>query len=469
MADQDVHGQESSSVSSRIESSLGEATEDKHRIKFLRGHIEELGAINSMTKRIAARLSLSEVVRTTLAEVHALVSPDLTLFFLREGQQLHFISSYSEDGVKGHDDTPTHCVGECLCGIAVSEGRPLFSMNIHSDPRCTWNECKDAGFVSFAALPLISDGKVKGVLGLASQKEKDFGARAQFLEVVSHSVAIGLSNALLYEELNRHARDLVRANDELEEEVKQRRQAEAEKTELIQQLEERNAALEQYAYTASHDLKAPLITVRTFLGAARQNLESGELERIDSDLRRVDDASTQMEKLLHSLLDVSRVGHKTNPTEDVWMNDLVDEALRVSSGRISERGIKVTVQPEMPVVTVDRERIVELLQNLIDNAAKFMGEQPAPSIKIGQISSDRKQLIFFVEDNGMGIDKRYQEKVFGLFEQLDVTREGTGVGLSIVKRIVENHGGSVWVESEGPGKGSRFCFTLGTKEPESTQ
>jgi len=103
--------------------------------------------------------------------------------------------------------------------------------------------------------------------------------------------------------------------------------------------------------------------------------------------------------------------------------------------------------------------MAEAMQNLIENAVKYMGDQPEPRVEIG-MRYDNHRRVFFVRDNGIGIDSHYQEKIFGLFEKLNPAAEGTGVGLTIVKRIIEAHGGSIWVESEGVGKGSTFCFTL---------
>ena len=115
--------------------------------------------------------------------------------------------------------------------------------------------------------------------------------------------------------------------------------------------------------------------------------------------------------------------------------------------------------PELPVVLGDRVRLTEVFQNLIANAVKYMGDQTNPRIEIGS-RSDEAEVVCFVRDNGMGIDPRYHEKVFGLFERLDASNEGTGIGLALVKRIIEVHGGRVWVESEGRGQGSTFLFTL---------
>ena len=125
--------------------------------------------------------------------------------------------------------------------------------------------------------------------------------------------------------------------------------------------------------------------------------------------------------------------------------------------------IKVNVEEDLPIVSGDRPRLVEVMQNLIDNGAKFMSDQPAPLIEIGVYEQGNEQ-VFFVKDNGIGIEPAYRERIFGLFDKLDPQSEGTGIGLALAKRIVEVHGGRIWVESEGRGKGSMFCFTLPIKE-----
>jgi signal transduction histidine kinase len=121
--------------------------------------------------------------------------------------------------------------------------------------------------------------------------------------------------------------------------------------------------------------------------------------------------------------------------------------------------VRVEVAEDLPSVHADRERLVDVLQNLLDNAAKFMGDQREPRIEVG-VRRDHGRPVFFVQDDGQGIEPRYHEKVFGLFDRLDPLDEGTGIGLALVKRIVEVHAGRVWVESEGLGSGSTFCFTL---------
>ncbi|RMF64136.1 MAG: histidine kinase, partial [Bacteroidetes bacterium] len=128
------------------------------------------------------------------------------------------------------------------------------------------------------------------------------------------------------------------------------------------------------------------------------------------------------------------------------------------------RGVEVEVQPDLPAVDGDRMRLLEVWQNLISNAAKYMGEQPSPRIEIG-CKPLGDEVCFYVRDNGVGIPPAYHEKVFELFERLGTDTEGTGVGLALVKRIVEFHGGRIWVESEGMGRGSTFYFTLPKSSP----
>ncbi|MBN1765575.1 MAG: GHKL domain-containing protein [Sedimentisphaerales bacterium] len=151
-----------------------------------------------------------------------------------------------------------------------------------------------------------------------------------------------------------------------------------------------------------------------------------------------------------------------NPPVNVSLEELAREAVELNRGKITAKKIQVEIHPDLPVITGDRGRLLAVMQNLVDNAVKYMGDQKAPLIEIGVRRQD-DETICYVKDNGIGVDPRYHENVFGLFEQLDKSYEGTGVGLAIVKRIIDIHGGRIWVESQGQGKGATFCFTLPPK------
>lgn len=246
--------------------------------------------------------------------------------------------------------------------------------------------------------------------------------------------------------------------------ISERKQAEQEREKLIQELEKRNAELERFTYTVSHDLKSPLITIQGFLGFVEQDAQKGDRERLRTDMAHITEATKKMSRLLNELLELSRIGRLTNPPEAVPFNDIVRDAILIVRGQLTAKNVAITVAENLPVVHGDRVRLVEVAQNLIDNAIKFMGDQPRPCIEIGQRGTDpHGKPIFFVRDNGMGIDPKYHANIFGLFNKLDAQTEGTGVGLALVKRIIEVHGGKIWVESES-GKGATFLFSIGAQK-----
>lgn len=229
-----------------------------------------------------------------------------------------------------------------------------------------------------------------------------------------------------------------------------------------------NIELTRFTYTVSHDLKSPLVTIKGFLGYVEKDAASGNVERMRKDLAYIHEAADKMARLLDELLVFSRVGHKSNPPEEVPLQAVVKEALGLVAGQIAARGVQVQVTEEPVGLYGDRPRLVEVFQNLLDNAVKFMGDQPNPRVEVGAETA-AEGTVLFVRDNGIGIDPRHQAKVFGLFEKLDPHMEGSGLGLALVHRMVEVHGGRIWVESAGAGKGTTFRFTLGKTADSQTK
>ena len=240
---------------------------------------------------------------------------------------------------------------------------------------------------------------------------------------------------------------LHKAHDGLELRVKER----------TSELEARNAEMERFIYTVSHELRSPLISASGIMGFLRQDLEKGDAKRTETDLRLIEGAMTKMDQLLGEILELSRIGRVSNPPEDVSFDAIAKDALDQEAEKLRSRGVEVSIANDLPIVRVDRKRITEVMVNLLENSIKYMGDQAHPKIEIGH-RKDEKETVFFVRDNGVGIDPPQQEKVFGLFYRLDPKSEGTGVGLTIVKRIIEVHGGRIWIESE-LGKGCTVCFT----------
>jgi signal transduction histidine kinase len=241
--------------------------------------------------------------------------------------------------------------------------------------------------------------------------------------------------------------------------ITDRKQAEDLRERLIRELEQKNTELERFTYTVSHDLKSPLITIKGFAGLLEDDTLRKDPVQLKKDVQRIISAADTMQQLLSDVLELSRIGRVVSLPEKIPFGTIAKEAVDLLAGPLAGRGVWIEVAPGLPVVSVDRVRIREVMVNLIENAIKFMGSQQNPVIRVG-VETDGTTPVFFVQDNGIGIDPRYLERIFNLFERLDTSTLGTGIGLTIVRRIIETHGGKIWAESEGVGKGTTFRFTL---------
>ncbi len=224
-------------------------------------------------------------------------------------------------------------------------------------------------------------------------------------------------------------------------------------------LRRKSSEIEQFVYIVTHDLKSPIITVKTFLDMLRQDIAEDNRVRVEKDLAFIAGAADKMSQLLDALVQYSRIGKESVEVKPLDFSPFVEGCLGVLAGTIHERGVKVEVAPLAMTLTGDALQLGQLWQNLVENAIKYMGDQPAPRIEIGVEEQD-KATVFFVRDNGMGIGPADQQRIFNLFSQLDPASGGSGLGLALVKKIVELYQGRIWVESAGAGQGSCFYFTL---------
>lgn len=246
------------------------------------------------------------------------------------------------------------------------------------------------------------------------------------------------------------AREISEANVNLELKV-QRRTAE---------LEEKNKELEQFAYVASHDLQEPLRMVTNFL----QLLQAKYNAKLDDKGREyiffAVDGAARMKLLIQDLLSYSRVNAREMTIEEIDTQRTVNYCLEVLKDKIQQKEVKITVHP-LPVVRANKSLTEQLFMNLINNAIKY-GTDQGPLIEIGTTATSNDHVLgFYVKDNGIGINEKYFDKIFIIFQRLNEKSkyEGTGMGLAICKKIVEKHGGNIWVESN-PGQGSTFYFTM---------
>jgi len=414
---------------------------------------EQSDLVNGMTKRTIQLQTAAEVARaaTSILDINKLLPTIVDL--IRNHFEYYYVGIFLTDESNEWADlrAATGEMGAKMIELGhrlKAEDSSMIGWCIaHKEARIALDVGEDAvRFVnphlpltrSEMALPLITHGEVIGAMTIQSDKPAAFSrVDTTALQTMSDLVANAIDNARLF----------------------------TERVSLNKELELQNEELERYTYTVSHDLRSPLVTIRGFLGYLRDDAETGDLERFDKDLNRISNAADKMQTLLNELLELSRVGRITNPPEDVSFDEIVRETADLLSGQLEAGNVRLNIADNLPIVHVDKLRISEVMQNLISNAAKFMGDQPKPTIDIGRQGLDfDDNPVFFVRDNGIGIDPEYHEKIFGLFNRLDPVIEGTGIGLTLVKRIIEIHGGRIWLESE-LGRGATFLFTLPTSKP----
>jgi light-regulated signal transduction histidine kinase (bacteriophytochrome) len=250
---------------------------------------------------------------------------------------------------------------------------------------------------------------------------------------------------------------LSRANRELE-----RSQAQLERRAI--ELQRSNTDLEQFAYVASHDLSEPLRTVAG-LSDLMGSRYRGKLDpEADEFLEHMSNSVQRMQEMIDGLLAYSRVGRGTIKRDDVDLDAVVDEAVEALGSIVSRSGARIT-RDELPTVRGDKVQLGQLVQNLLANALKFTPPDVTPEVHVS-CNDDNDVWTIAVRDNGIGVDPKYAELIFKMFQRLEPREryEGTGIGLPLAQRIVERHGGRLWVEP-APGGGSIFAFTMPRRAP----
>ncbi|MGK9370021.1 sensor histidine kinase [Melioribacter sp. Ez-97] len=225
-----------------------------------------------------------------------------------------------------------------------------------------------------------------------------------------------------------------------------------------EEIRQKNEEITRFIYSVSHDLKSPVVTIRTFVDYMKENLKKNDVKKLSDDLTYIDKASEKMSKLIEDLLELSRLGRVSHKTEKLTLQEIVKDSLDLLAGQLKEKNIRIDVTDKPVIIYGDKDKLVDVFRNLIENAVKFTGDCEQPHIEIGVKESE--EIIIYIKDNGIGIEPEYKNKLFGLFEKLNADYEGTGLGLTIVKRIIEIHGGRIWIESEGLNKGTTVFFTL---------
>ncbi len=241
--------------------------------------------------------------------------------------------------------------------------------------------------------------------------------------------------------------------------ITRRHEVEVEREKLVRELTARNAEMENFVYTISHDLKSPLITISGFSSLMEKDLRQGAQAMVQDSLEEIRKAASQMQELIEDLLQQSRSGHLMGEPEELEMESFLQHVVQRFDLKRAQEQATLRIAPGLPVIRADKARFAQVYQNLIDNALKYRRPDAAPVVELGGFISEVGELRLYVRDNGRGIKPAYLQRIFGLFQRVDTSVEGTGVGLAIAKRIVEVHGGDMWAESQ-EGQGSTFWISL---------
>ena len=398
----------------------------------------ESESLRETTVIVTSTLDVSEAVQRILQQLKRVITYDSASVWLYKDNMAHLVGG---DGVPDMPEQDKHFKpDETEPDYALwAENRPYVLLEDVQENYPQFRQPPINYIHGWLGVPLKVRGKLIGIISLDSRSAGRFtNDDAQLTLNYANQVSIALENAQLFSELNR--------------ELKERQK-------LIDELDAKNSELERFTYAVSHDLKSPLITVKGFLGLLKADMAAGNAPRVQNDIQRMAGAMDVMQERLDDLLELLRAGRVSDQLEIIPFNDLVAEALELVHGRLSQRGIRVRVDENLPSVTGNRRRLLEMMQNLMDNASKFMGDQTDPLIEICHGGDENGMPIFLVRDNGIGIPPEQHETIFGIFNKLNPKAEGTGIGLALVKKIIEIHGGRIWVESEAE-KGSAFYFSL---------
>jgi PAS domain S-box-containing protein len=299
-------------------------------------------------------------------------------------------------------------------------------------------------------------GAIFGTTGPGHREKEPVRTDFHVLGKTGERVDIEADISLIEDASRQPAAFLIVARD-----VTERKRMEQRLDSTLADLQRSNAELEQFAYIASHDLQEPLRMITSYV----QIIEEDYTGKLDADadeyIAFTVDGAKRMQTLIDDLLAYSRVGTRGEPFMPTSMNRVLSEAIANLEVAIEESHAVVT-HDQLPTVLGDESQLIQLFQNLLGNAIKFRGDD-APMIHVG-VEETKDGWVFSVRDNGIGIDIQYAERIFTVFQRLHARDDypGTGIGLAVVKKIVERHGGRIWVESE-PAQGSTFYFTLPTR------
>lgn len=406
----------------------------------LKRNNEQLIALNQVSTLIKTSLNLKEILDVAVPRISSAVGSDAILVYLNEKgtNDLLLVQSVGFSAVSAEELLRLPRTGT-LMGAVVRTRDPLFiTGKVYDDARIIperRNVFRAENAEALALIPLLTQDTVLGALAIFYRKPFEFPPQSrQILALIGNQLGTAIENAQLYSETV--AKSL--------------------------EIERRNKELDDFTYVVSHDLKEPLISIEGFskiLQMDYSDIIQGEGREY---LGSIVGATTRMKLLIDDLLMLSRVGRTTESFSDIPIGRIIKDITTDLRFVIERKGAEIIVPEQLPTVFGNETHLKVVFLNLISNALKF-NRSPHPTVEIGFRFAENNSYLFSVKDNGIGIDREFHEKVFIIFQRLHRREDydGTGAGLAIVKKIIEQHKGKIWVESE-PGKGSTFYFTIPT-------
>ncbi|MFT5846621.1 PAS domain S-box protein [Psychroserpens sp.] len=391
--------------------------------------------INNLTKSILGKTDINEIAWQIVNNIgHYLDSQDCVIYLVdHDDQTLEQVAVYGkklgkDNKIRNRLIVP---IGEGIVGNVVKTATSKIIKDTSKESSYIVDEERRFSEIT---VPIISDGRVIGVID-SEHKDKNYYTQehAKVLESIASLVAIKLRTAL---------------------NIRKRKKAEAKNDTLLLELEKSNDELQEYAHIVSHDLKSPLRSISALVSWIKEdnfdNFDDKSLQNFDLIGTTLD----RMELLIADILTYSSIGSETLNDQEVDLNLLVDDLKEVLY--VPEH-ITITVLNKLPTIKGDKTKLQQLYQNLLSNAIKFIDKEQG-LIKIN-VEERATFYLFSIQDNGVGIDKKYHDKIFKIFHSLTKSKESTGIGLSIVKKIVNSYDGEIWLESEAK-MGTTFYFTI---------
>lgn len=396
----------------------------------------------------STQIAISQQIKS----LHQTIRAQLLVMVNEERRLLQERTATSEIGIQ--QTIIVLGIGYCLCAVLLSGIFLILKRQVRERQRAE------------ATLQQLNDElEVRIQERTAELAETNAILRSEVIERKQAERKLQRSQEELEIRVQARTQELMTVNTALQAEVNERLEAQQQLQRLAEDLQRSNQELEQFAYVASHDLQEPLRTVTSYTQMLARKYQGNLDDKADKYIGYVVDGATRMQQLISDLLSYSRVGRQHLQRQLTDLNSLVNQALKNLQIAIAE-GSEITVDP-LPTLYVDPTQISQLLQNLIGNALKYRS-QAVPKIHIAAQQQEQEWL-FSVQDNGIGIEPQYAERIFVIFQRLHTRRNhpGTGIGLAICKKIVERHHGKIWLESQ-PGEGSTFYFTLPTTQQNMT-